>query len=102
MSKEMQPKNVIVYSCDTDCTPDDRKKKVKRGSEIYLLADGTDVNLDFAASPFDPPVTSVPIAANTFVKLKFGSTDGEYKYHLTCGRCATPRNLEDPSMIVDL
>ena len=102
MSKEMQPKNVIVYKCDTDCTPDDRKKKVKVRSDIYLLADGTDVNLEFAVSPFDPPVTSVPIAANTFVKLTFGSTDGKYVYKLTCTGCATARNLEDPSMIVDL
>ena len=96
----MPRKNVIVYSCGPKCVPDIHDKKVKPRSFIYLVADGTDVTLNFATSPFKPPVTTVSIPADTFVKLQFGSTQDTFEYSVSCSQCPAPQ--DDPSMIVDL
>ena len=93
-------KNVIVYSCDPKCKPDIHDLKLKRNSFVYLVADGTNVTLNFLTSPFNPPMPTVSIPTNTFVKLKIGMTTGTFTYTVSCTGCPSP--MDDPSMIVDL
>ena len=97
----MAQKHVIVYFCDPKCTSDIKHKKAQVKQPIYLVADGTDVELDFGKkSPFDPPVYKVQIAKDTFVKLKAGSTKGRYLCTISCAACK--RKLDEPSMIIEL
>jgi hypothetical protein len=96
----MAAKNVIVFSCDPTCTPDVHKKKLKPGTFLLLVADGTDVTLTFATSPFVPAVTTVNIPSNTFVKKRLRTTEGTFRYSVACGNCRSRH--DDPSMILEL
>jgi hypothetical protein len=96
----MPAKKTIVYSCDPTCKPDVKNKTLKVKKYVYLVADATDVTLQFTNSPFNPPDTTISIAADTVVKKKIGSTTGTFHYSLTCSNCRTPQ--DDPSMIIEL
>jgi len=96
----MAQKKVVVYSCDPTCVADVKHKKIKARKPVYLLADGTDVTLQFTNSPFNPPLTTVNIPMNTFVKLTAGARAGSFPYSLTCSRCGTRQ--DEPSMIIEL
>jgi hypothetical protein len=94
----MARKNVIVYFCDKTCVADIHDKKVKAKKFVYLVADGTTATLQFTDSPFDPPVTTVSIPRDTFVKMTMGSRKGAFPYTITC---SCPTQPDDPSMIVE-
>jgi hypothetical protein len=97
----MAAKKTIVYSCDPTCVPDVHKKKLKVKKYVYLVADGTGATLNFkTSSPFDPPVLTVTIAQDTFVKMKIGNRTGTFRYSVTCTKCKT--QTDDPSMIIEL
>jgi len=97
----MPRRDVIVFSCDGgSCGPDIHDKRVKKSGNVFLVADSTRVTLQFRTSPFNPPVTTVTIAANKFVKKKLAATTGTFSYTITCSAC--PSDQDDPSMILEL
>jgi len=93
-------KYFIVYFCDGTCQPDVRKKRMKKGSTVFLIADGTRVKLKFEASPFVSGNTTISIAAGKFVKEQLLNVKQTFEYKLTCGSCPSPS--DDPSMILEV
>jgi hypothetical protein len=93
----------VQYSCDPQCKAIPKKRKLKAGDIVLLIADDTDVTIDFiAGSPFVSGSTHISIAANTVdteIVAPASSANQSFKYTLTCSECSSPTT--NPEMIVE-
>ena len=95
----------IVFACNRGaCVPDNSHKHTKGADIMVLIADGTDIDLQFTNSPFQSGNTNIHIPKGTavaeFVDTSIASGT-HFPYALTCTnpRCSTSNN--PPEMIVD-
>jgi hypothetical protein len=91
----------IHFFCDDgSCKPESRSTTFKKPTVVTLIADGTDVTLRFATSPFVSGDKVIQIPADTFVKEKLAAKNGTFKYAVSCGSCSSGN--DDAEFIVDL
>jgi|KBSMisStaDraftv2_1062788.scaffolds.fasta_scaffold94253_2 hypothetical protein len=83
-------RTAIHFFCDNgSCKSESRSKKFTKPAVVTLIADGTDVTLRFARSPFVSGDKVIQIPADTFVKEKLAGTSGTFKYSVSCSACSS-------------
>jgi hypothetical protein len=90
----------VHFFCADTCKASDRKKKYRPGTEVSLIADGTDVTLRFENSPFVSGHKIIRISAGTFKKEIIGTTPDTFTYALSCNNCLGQN--DDADFIVEL
>jgi hypothetical protein len=91
----------IHYFCDHGtCKSESRSKKFTKPTVVTLIADGTDVTLRFARSPFVSGDKVIKIPSGTFVKEKLAAKSGTFKYAVSCSSCSSGN--DDVDFILEL
>ena len=95
----------ILYECaSATCTPDTRKKKVRRNDIVLMIAKGIDAKIVFTAgSPFLSGKTTISIPKGT-IAAEFvdpAAPKKSYPYTLTCKNPFCAARADPPEMIVE-
>jgi hypothetical protein len=92
-------REALIFFCDSFCSVSIFTKKIKKNEFVYLVADGTDVTLNFTpSSPFQSGTNPITIKANTFRKEQAVNRKLDVTYSLTCTSCGG--TSADPEIIV--
>jgi hypothetical protein len=95
----------ILYECaSATCTPDTRKKKIRRGDIVLMIAKNIDAKIVFTSgSPFVSGKTTISIPKGTIAAefVATGAAKKSFPYTLTCKNPFCAARSDPPEMIVE-
>src|SRR5689334_9188840 len=81
-TKTAHKRVTITFKCDGGCKAKEKNAHMGQGDYVDLTAKNTDATIQFPiASPFDPPVMRIHVAAGTTVTKRVADdANGTYDY----------------------